>query len=242
MYSRRDPASPWGTRVYYETSEFETMMEEAMLRVGSDVFVEGAGVDVDRVLFKGFDVEADYVDLPAGLLGRTLFHRDGTAHVEVSRQLAEAAEVDTVQRRRLRSTLAHEGGHLACHGQLFVMDDGTLSLFPEGEEEIPPSILCRSSSIGTPGYSGEWWEFQANQCMACLLLPRRLLRRHYHSILESLSLVDYVDAVRQDRQDELVRGLADLFDVSWQLVLIRLKNLGYAPSEHDVAQTTLDPK
>lgn len=208
MNIRSDSSSPWGKRVFYGTAEFEAMMDEAMLRAGADVFVEGQGVNVDRVLFKGFGVEADYADLGEGLLGRTIFHADGTAHVEVSRELAEEAEVDTVARRRLRSTLGHEGGHLACHGQLFVTDTGTISMFPESAEEPKPSILCRSTSVGTTGYSGEWWEYQANQCMACLLLPRRLLRKQYAAVLESVGVRDFVEAVKHDVEEEVIRGLA----------------------------------
>ena len=240
MNIRPDHLSPWGKRVYFEVAEFEAMMTKAFLKAGPEAFVEGQGVDVDRVLLKEFGIEADYVALPQGVLGRTLFHPESRAHVEVCRELAEEAEVDALARRRLRTTLAHEGGHLACHGHLFVTDTDSYSLFSEPDGEPKPSILCRDSSVGSGGYSGEWWEYQANQCMACLLLPRRLLEPYYVAVLESEDARSFADAMKKGVEEEVLRALAKVFDVSWQALLIRLQALGYAPREGDLAQARLE--
>ena len=53
METRKDLASPWGVRLYFEESEFETMMAEVLFKAGPEAFLEGRGVDVDLVLFKG---------------------------------------------------------------------------------------------------------------------------------------------------------------------------------------------
>lgn len=217
-------------------------MKDLLFRTGPSVFSEGSGVDVDLVLLRTFDLEADYVTLPDGVLGRMLFLPDGSARVEVSRELADEAETDTVARRRLRTTLAHECGHVACHRLLFLGDTEMLSLFPSGEaEEEKPAILCRESTVGAgSGYSGEWWEYQANQCMACLLLPRHLLVPRVETALSGVGATSFQEVVERGRDEEFVRSLANMFDVSWQALLYRLEEFGFIPSQAQMGQGSIE--
>ena len=236
MRISRDHRSPWGKRLYFEPLEFEAMMEDLLRRTGAEVFAEGGGVDVDRVLLLAFETEADYVNLPQDVLGRTLFLPDGSPQIEVSRELADEAEVDTVARRRLRTTLAHECGHIACHRTLFTADTETIPLFPpEGQEERKPAILCRENTVASK-YSGEWWEYQANQCMACLLLPRNRLVPRVRAALTDLGAESFADAAKQGRDEDAVRILANMFDVSWQALLYRLEDLGFLPNRRQLDQ------
>jgi hypothetical protein len=232
---RRDLKSPWGVRVYYDPPEFEAMMDELLFRAGPGVFREGSGVDIDLVLFKACDLEADYVHLPDGILGRTLFHEDGRPEIQISRPLADDAETDRLARRRLRTTLAHECGHVACHQPLFVTDTETLSLFGEEEErEEKPAILCREPSLG--GYRGDWWEFQANQCMAAVLLPKRFLVPRVGNLFASLGVADFLEALAKGLDEEFIRSVANTFDVSWQAAVLRLQGLGFVPSAEGSSQ------
>lgn len=231
MKTRRDVQSPWGVRVYFEPREFEAMMADLFLRVDGEVFQSGSGVDVDWVLLKGLGLEADYIELPNGVLGRTLFRRDGVAKIEIARDLAESAETDQLARRRLRTTLAHEAGHVACHQQLFVQDTETLSLFgAQNTAQEKPAILCRETSVDA-GYRGEWWEYQANQCMAALLLPKHLFIPQVKQALDAHGVGSFVEALRGGYDESVIRMLANVFDVSWQAALLRLQELGFAPTE-----------
>jgi hypothetical protein len=225
-----DPASPWGKRLHFDVDDFENMMDDLRARAGDGSFTEGAGVDVDLVLLRGLGLEADFATLPNGILGRTIFAADGSALIEVSRELSEAAETDVLARRRLRTTLAHEAGHASCHPQLFFQDTSTLSLF--GDAFAPqerPGILCRDDAVGRLGYNGEWWEYQANQCMASLLLPRRLFRSYVEKVLRALQVRDFERAIREGLAEQAVRQLAGRFDVSQQVVFYRLSALGFVP-------------
>ena len=241
MKTRKDLASPWGVRLYFEESEFETMMADVLFRAGPEAFIEGRGVDVDLVLFKVYGLEADYIDLPHGVLGRTLFRRDGSAQIEVSRRLADVAEADQLARRRLRTTLAHEGGHVTCHRQLFISDTDSLSLFgDELAEPEKPAILCRESILATSGYQGEWWEFQANRCMASLLLPKHILIPRVNALLGVFGVSDFAQAQQKGMDEEFIRSLSNTFDVSWQAVLLRLQELGFVPKAEELQQGKLD--
>ena len=224
-----DKHGRFGKRLYFEAPEFDEMMDDLRMRVGVDVFHEGSGIDVDLVLYKAFGLEPDFVDLPAGVLGRTVFDHEGRARVELSRDLDEASHSDELARRRLRTTLAHEVGHVACHSTLFIEDTATMSLFPD-DRAPAQDILCREASVGSGDerrYRGEWWEYQANQCMASLLLPRKLFGEKVQSELESRGVASFDEVIRKGSATKAVRSLSDCFDVSQEAVFYRLQGLGH---------------
>lgn len=234
MKTWHDTASPWGKRLHFEDAEFEFMMDELRERAGCEVFARGKGVDVDLVLLRGFDIEADYLNLPDGVMGRTRFYPDGRAFVEVSRALAEEAERDAVARWRLRSTLAHECGHVGCHRSLFVRDVETLPLF-DMESREKPGIVCRNETVDEPRYRGEWWEFQANRCMGALLMPGELIQAELAGALSETGFKNFSEALRAGVSEAVVRALAKAFDVSFAVVFYRLEQLGYLPKAGQAA-------
>jgi hypothetical protein len=234
MKSWPDSKSPWGKQLRFEEEEFESMMDEMRDRVGSNCFTPGKGVDVDLVLLRVIESEADYVELPPGIMGRTLFSSDGSVKIEVSKKLSDEAESDRTARRRLRSTLAHECGHVACHRRLFIRDTSTLSLFSPEEVAtivaLKPPMMCRANTIGHVGYNGEWWEFQANRCMAALLLPRRIFGVSTKRRLTDGGFESGEACLRRAQGESLVRELADEYDVSQTATVYRLQALGFFPS------------
>lgn len=208
-------------------------MDELRHRSGTVSFVPGKGIDVDVIIEQGLQADLDYVPLPPGVLGQTRFFRDGTVRIELSRELSERAETDAVARRRLRSTMAHEVGHVACHTSLHVGDTETFSLFTQ-EMLGPPTnaepIMCKEDRIGFR-YQGEWWEFQANQCMAALLLPRALVAESTRAIYRDNGVSNFEDLIRHDKAFAAVNHLADEYDVNGAAVLYRLQALGFIPSD-----------
>ena len=86
------------------------------------------------------------------------------------------------------------------------------------------------------GYSGEWWEYQANQCMACLLLPRYLLVPRFKAVLTGVGARSFEQAAKQAKDVDIVRSLANMFDVSWQTLLYRLEELGFIPNRDQLDQ------
>ena len=233
MRSWPDPKSPWGKQLRFEENEFEAMMDEMRWRAGPECFAPGKGVDVDLVLLKAIECEADYVDLPAGVMGRTIFGADGSARIEISRALSDEAESDRTVRRRLRTTLSHECGHVACHRGLFIRDTETLSLFsglPARTTTAKPPIMCRADTVGRTGYRGEWWEYQANRCMAALLLPRTMFSASAKKRLADRGFKSGNDCVQSGYGESLIRELSDEYDVSQQATLFRLQALGFLPS------------
>lgn len=240
MRSWNDARSPWGKQLRFEEDEFESMMDEMRGRTGGDAFTTGKGIDVELVLLRAIGAEADYVDLPANILGRTVFADDGSVRIEVSRSLSDEAEVDGLARRRLRTTLAHECGHVVCHQSLFIQDTESLSLFSAPQMRAlaasKPPIMCRSEGITGTGYSGEWWEFQANQCMAALLLPRRMVGASVRHRLADGGFKTAEDCIRGGAGQQLIEQISLEYDVSQMATLYRLQALGFVPKG---AQTQL---
>jgi len=239
MRTRVDRSSPWGQRLYFEPYEFDDMMDEVRAKAGQETIVTGRGVDVEAIFERVFKVVPDYDDLPDGVLGKTVFHRDGRFEVIFSRELSDIADSDPVAHRRLRATGAHECAHVVQHGHLHLVDSLTGSLFDDAAPP-PPRVLCRQESVGSfrpGGYNGEWWEYQANRGMASLLLPKRLVADAVRDALRLRGFADIDEALRGQAVEPLVRELMHTFDVSMQLVTYRLQELGILPKS--AAQTTI---
>lgn len=234
MRLQPDLTSPWRRRVWIETHEFGLMMDELRRRAGVVRHVVGIGIDVDAVIERGIGADTDYVPLPPGVLGQTRFFRDGSVRIEISCDLATCAETDRNERRRLRSTMAHECGHVACHTCLHAGDTETLSLFAEPTvalaHECSP-IMCREEAMRAR-YSGEWWEYQANQCMAALLLPRDLFITSTEVACSRYDASAFEGVLQRGHAKALIYELADEYDVNPTVALYRLESMGFVPDVH----------
>jgi hypothetical protein len=161
----------------------------------------------------------------------------------LSRELSERAEHDRIARRRLRSTLGHECAHGAFHVELHLADESTLPLFGDSPAPRTPPILCRHDSVDAMAggtrrrYSGHWWEYQANRGMTALLLPRRLFAEHVKAACTSRLVTTVEAAVGSGAGEQLIRDIADVFDVNPIMVFYRLQDLEFLPK--DVSQEVL---
>lgn len=228
MSLRPDPRSPWGRKLWLPIAEFDARMDSVRARAGA-VFEVGRGVDVDLVLMKLFNVDPDFVDLPPECAGRTTFHRDGSYSVEISRALADEAQHSNIARRRLRSTLAHECAHIVFHGELHPVGD---TLFDDLDPK-PVAVMCRSQHIRTAGGTADWWEYQANRGMAALLLPRDLLKEHLACVVQRRGFADLDAAFDAHAAERVIRDLCDVFDVSMEMTVYRLQEIGYIAKDAD---------
>ena len=124
---------------------------------------------------KAFRVYPQYEDLPDGVLGFTRFGKNGVTAVVISAALD--AKGGKIAERRVRTTIAHEGGHGLLHAHLFALDDIPLHLFDK-DSHSGDQILCRDvhgDEKKAHRYDGRWWEVQANRAMSSLLCPRPLV-------------------------------------------------------------------
>jgi hypothetical protein len=214
------PSGPFAFQLYFDDlGEIDEICLEA-LKSQSLLPSKPAPIRIERFVEKQFRTPLRYEDLGPDNLGCTIFNSSGGVDaILVSRSLEE--QNTTPARRRVRSTVAHEAGHGLLHGPLFIGDN-----FPDrGEKQR--RILCRSEDILVEtqrSYRGRWWEFQANQAIGSLLLPRSLM----NAFLDQ-SGIELDSSGRRiltpAQRESLAKKAAVRFDVNPIVVRIRLDSL-----------------
>lgn len=225
MKTYRAKNGPFRERVYYEFSEIETICLDALQKV--DLLpTKAEPIRIERFINKRFGLDPTYDDLPEGLLGFTLFGANGPQEVVISRTLAE--EHSQIAERRINTTLAHEAGHGLLHAHLFALGLNQASLIPVPAE---PKVMCRGEAIFGPAqkerqgtYKGEWWEFQANQAMGALLLPRPLVQQTLSNLLSPQGTFSKM-VLPPDTREQAARMLAETFDVNPAVARIRIAEM-----------------
>lgn len=231
MRTVRRSTGPFAEQPYYTSDEMERMCCEALLE--TDLLpATPKPVRIDRFVEKRFGCAPEYMELPTGILGFTQFSRDGVARIVISKALDE--DPSSVTKRRERSTLAHEAGHGLFHSHLFVLEEHPTLLPKEG---ATPSIMCREEvenqngsevsrrgKAAVPRSRTPWHEYQANQAIGGLLLPRALVREVAAPYLLGNGKLGATQLPESARQ-RLVEELMGVFDVNRPVASFRLEQL-----------------
>jgi hypothetical protein len=212
------PSGRYPFQLYFEDlGEIDEICLDALKRQ-SLLPSKPAPIRIERFVEKEFKTALRYEDLGPDYLGCTIFNSFGAVEaILISRFLEE--QNTTPGRRRARSTVAHEAGHGLLHGSLFI-DSPDL-----GENQR--RILCRSEDIlgeTQRSYRGRWWEFQANQAIGSLLLPRPLM----NAFLDQSGIELDSSGSRMltpEQRESLAKRAAVTFDVNPIVVRIRLDSL-----------------
>ena len=168
------PGKPFGRRLYFDDGEIDRICGDALEAVGC-LPPAPAPTEVELFLEKRFGCVVTYEDLASGWLGFAVFGDGGS--VETVGAAKSLFDDGAVGERRARTTLAHEAGHCLLHAHLFGEAHEQHPLLDGSFDYGQRRIMCRTEDIGVgrSGYHGKWWEWQANQAISGLLLPRRLL-------------------------------------------------------------------
>jgi hypothetical protein len=222
MRSITTKSGPFSERPHFKLREIDQICADALREVGLYP-ASPEPIRIDRLIEKRFKVKVEYEDLPDGVLGFTKFGPRGVESVIIAIALDRAD--DRVTERRLRSTLAHEGGHGLLHAQLFHLGEKPPCLF-DGDDRTP-RILCRDFPDGpqkAPGYDGRWWEFQANKAIGGLLLPRPLVEATLAKFCVEAGLLGQ-RVLPPDKREGAARELSDVFDVNPAVARLRLDDV-----------------
>jgi hypothetical protein len=219
---------PFARNLYIPPAKFESIARRALEEVGL-MPDSPSEVRIERFLEKKWDMTEDYVELPEDVLGQAAFDESGLHHIELNRALAE--DESQPAQRRLRSTLAHEIGHGLVHAPLWaevfrLRKEGTLIPIPENLQQsfTEFGFSCRSQSIescATKRGEFEWWEYQANQIMATMLLPWHLVMEVANNYRKDLCSPDKNS--RDGIMYHLKYDLADVFNVNPAMAQIRVR-------------------
>ena len=236
MKTYRSKTGPFAEQPFYEPAEIELICLDELQKVSLYPSAPSP-IRIDRFVEKRFGVVPTYEDLPSGLLGFTRFGAKGVEEIVVAKTLDDAGTQPA--ERRLRTTLAHEGGHGLLHAHLFVLGSRPDSLFGDGLATDAPKILCRDG--GVPG-NGQvpakkppyrWWEFQANLAMGSLLLPQPLVAKALVAMLTVQGMFNR-PSLPSERREDAVRLVADIFNVNPIVARIRLEALYPSTAERQL--------
>lgn len=223
MKSIYNKSGPFYERPHFEPGEIDrTCIDE--LRKAGCLPTMPEPIRIDRFIEKRFNVVPEYDDLPDGVLGYTRFSKRGVEAIVVAKVLD--TDGGKVAERRIRTTLAHEGGHGLLHAYLFAVEDAAASLF-DSEPKHKDKILCRDvqGEGGRHGtYDGRWSEYQANRAIGGLLLPKKLVEMALQPYMTPAGTLGLL-TLNQQRRGEAERALADIFDVNPVVARLRIADL-----------------
>ena len=186
------------------------------------------------------DLYADISGEGEDIEGLTDFFPHKKPVVKISKELS----LEDGKYHRLRTTLAHEYGHVKFHTFLWVYNQTGKS--PPGFAEklaiqrrkynnfrmkylhkykIETGFRCKRSRILDAPYS-DWMEWQASYACGAFLMPYSVIRK---LSLEEISKRNAASWVSGDSEQaaELVNIVSDTFDVSTDAARVRLNKLGF---------------
>ena len=224
MKTWRTRQGPFAERPVYTLQEIENICADELKKVNLYPN-EPAPIRIERFIEKRFGTTPVYEELPEGVLGFTKFGPKGVEQIVVAKSLTDGTQSAD---RRISTTLAHEAGHGLLQAHLFVNGSEVSSLFEGNVDSQTPKILCRPDSI--PGqqkqtnYDGRWWEFQANQAIGALLLPRLLVEKCLEPFISSRGSFG-MPSLPSEKRLESVKRLAEAFAVNPVVARIRLEQM-----------------
>ena len=180
------------------------------------------------------DLFADLSGFGEDVEGLTDFFPDRKPVVKISADLS----LDDWNEHRLRTTLAHEYGHVKFHTFLWelnrwenpersVICTGKYSRLYRKFNRTAPEVnpRCKSSHIIDAPFE-DWMEWQASYACGAFLMPLSPLRKIAGEFLKRYSDRDWLPA-DSDEATELVSLVAESFDVSTAATRVRIRKLGF---------------
>jgi hypothetical protein len=218
MRTYRTTRGPFRERPYFKDSEIERICLDEL--VAMKIYPsDPSPIRIDRFVEKRFGVVPTYDELPEGILGLTKFGPKGVQAIMVARFLEE--EGSKAAERRIRTTIAHEGGHGLLHTHLFALEADGNPLFGDFSDPKAPKVLCREPN---GSYDGQWWEYQANRTIGALLLPLPLVTVVLEPFLVERGLLG-LKGLDEARRTAAVGELVEIFDVNPVVATLRLNEM-----------------
>lgn len=179
------------------------------------------------------DLFADLSGLGEEVEGLTDFFPDRKPAVKISANLS----LDDRKEHRLRTTLAHEYGHVKFHTFLWELNrwespDSTVictgkysRLYRKFNRTVPEiNPRCKSSRIIDAPFE-DWMEWQASYACGAFLMPFTPVKKMSEDFLKRYSDRYWLSA-DSDEATELSGIVAESFDVSKAAACVRLQKLG----------------
>lgn len=220
----RDTTGRFGRRPYYAQEEIDLHCDDIVSRFlagrdgpgGYPLSTDSLTVLIEQGVSE-LDLYADLSSEGRDVEGVTEFHRKRRPSVRIARYLSALP----ARENRLRSTLAHEYGHVVFHSFLWTLDAGR----PPSKNRRSSSRKCRRARI-VASPQRDWMEWQAGYAGGALLMPLTPLRNLVATAFAEWGVARRVEP-DSDRHVELAGRVAERFGVSKDAARTRLLRLDY---------------
>ncbi len=219
-----DRTGRFAERPHYEPNEIDNDCERIITQFLSKLHGRvDFPIDTDDVAkliesrASDLDMYADLSEEGPDVEGVTRFAIGMRPAVAISSHLSESEN----RKNRLRTTMAHEFGHVVFHDSLFQMKMTESNLFAK---KTDMRVVCKRDRI-VDAPKVDWIEWQAGYASGAILMPKsptmRLVEdfRRNHKIFETI-------AVHRDVAAQLIALMKSRFDVSEEAARVRLIKLG----------------
>lgn len=218
MKPLRDPLGRPIPRLYFKIEELDARCEgiirDFMERRSGGFRLPIPTDELTRLIEEQADDLDMYADLPEGIQGQTLFFLDRRPKVQISKAIHR-----TKSDHRVRTTLAHEFGHVWIHAPLWRKDGAPTAGMPSG-----PVWKCAWDTI-VDAPEQDWMEWQAGYNCGALLMPATVVRVWARELAER-SGTKAPFAAESAPGAELISIVAKGCDVSDLAARVRLLKLG----------------
>lgn len=221
----RDSTGRFAQRPYYTAAELDRECEHIVsgfLTARHGQFRLPVTTDELSILVEQHDASLDSaVDLSEygqDVEGMTAFYPDRNPEVSISDRLAN----DARRENRLRTTLAHEFGHVHFHRYLWAEKFMTGRLFDRRSTEN--KVICKRDSI-LDAKDTDWMEWQAGYVSGAILMPVGPIRRFVSDFCGNRGLHAAVSLASEPGR-QIVNDVMARFSVSEDAARVRLLKLG----------------
>lgn len=219
-----DPTGRFAERPFYKPEELDRECEVIVSRflrkrrgavtfpISTDdlhVLIEEEGADLDSCV--------DLSNYGEDVEGVAIFYPDRGPEVKISDRLAN----DPRRENRLRTTLAHEFGHVRFHRHLWADKLATGNLF--AKRDTDNTAICKRDQILNARQS-DWMEWQAGYISGAILMPASAIRALVKEYCEPQRLFGAVD-MGSEHARILIQSVKLEYQVSEEAARIRLQAL-----------------
>jgi len=213
----RDLTGRFRERPHYELDELEeecertafSFLEEQYGQVLVPIPTNALVVLIEQYA-EDLDLFADLSREGANVQGVTEFFTDCKPQVRIARELSKQAW----RSHRLRTTLAHEYGHVRLHAPLWAQTGA-----PSGPHK------CLRQTLLPVSTTTDWMEWQAGYVSGALLMPRSRVKLLVEAFLKDAG-VKLPLGLESEEASELKQRMSVAFDVSHEAAAVRLLKLG----------------
>ncbi len=208
-----DPTGRFPQRPFYERDELDRECEQFVgnflhARYGKTTYPLVTN-DLEVLLeqeVEDLDLWADLSSDGLEVQGKTIFSPKGKPAVQITLELQ-----DPNRENRLRTTLAHELGHVRFHNYLYGLHAGA------------PSTCCSDNVIIDASHV-DWLEWQAGYCSGAFLMPLNDLRRTVRKAKRQIGF-DTEPTVLSSEGQAFIHMVKDAYLVSVDAARVRLLQL-----------------